>query len=1496
MKRFFSRNRKLVEIILTLGLVFLVAGYYFLIYIPERENEIIARRFRTLQRIERNMQDKFQGYQATIRNCLSRADEHFFRTLVKGYNNDTDKFNITILDSNYISIDSVYKKIIPALSDSVAQSFTVSTIRSGRKLLLKYEWYKLKATKSVLKGKKDIKETKRETDLGNKKNNQAISDTASKSKTIDSTRSGKTNKQYVLQNFKKEKYNDIKHITIAATIDYREFVMPLLKKGVFDQYVVFNVHGDSSNVIYEDFPSGISFKGLDSLFGTNDKIYTSRIIKIETGGEKYMAFLHPCGYNNKNDRIVAGLLKQETFDVEKRRLPERMVTIILFITLFSLLLLPVIRLALMGKKERIRFSDLFAGYFSFLLLVPVIILVFFWNNKHFLSEDESKKDSKQVLAEQISKSLKNEIAAAYKLLDKMDALYTNDSLLIPLVYDTINVHYLDDSARAHTHFFEKNIDTIPLDSSVSHLASVLKNDANRYRNTAYVFWMDSSGKEMINWAFEDDPPRGNYKEREYYKNVRDNNLLSLDSDLTKNYAIEPIVSRIDGKFKVVLAMPSRDTNKIIYKTGETNYINAKASRKKIKPNNKLSRPYWKKGWIIASPSTFSSVINPVLPLGFEFSITDAEGNTIFDSDTTENLNENLREEFMDSAVFKVALATRTSREFKTSHEDRNYSVLVQPISGLPYFILILEEQTFSGSLTTQSISFTMVMMFSFFVFLCIEMILILIAHHQETRLQRNRFDFSWIHPEKNSSHKYFSLFLFNSWMLIVLSLFCFINFSNQRLTEYIFLFIMAALITSIAAFAFRAKDGSSKSISEKRLKREKTAMVLLSAVALLVLVGSFYYGVLKNILLFSFISAVAYFFLFWVGSKIDRNTDYLVNFRLMIFSRLLLTTGLPVIVFFSCIYNFEQRLEERLKLLDYAKNIEEHTKSGERLDSVLAKVNNGNAIRNFYTDLAWVKLHDSLLQHISIHEPYSKTDSLSISLLKTSRLHYNDISANTEGFEFIKPFDTNALAFNNIFGDGPDTLQYGITQVANDKANINYISLSSGLSNYAFPSIFVLPEGVIFWLLLFGSLALCYQLLRYATDKVFGKNIPVTDEFKILHEKLLVDEQVKYLFVQGVPGSGKSRFIKDFLETGDNFIFYDKEKQPSGFNAKFFNLGEIPGEAEMANDKEAYDKQTDPYTHKRNNWYYKLSALEDRRIDCIVFTHFEYKIFDEFSNNVKLDLIEKMMGLGKKKIIISSDIDPVEYFYSLKKFMPVSAGNGNRKTENKTVASEPVSNTFLEYFDRWNNLLGRFTNIYRNIDTPVALKGSNDLFKEAFLTAECSNPSFLNNYKAQLRSLHIDQNNEEDYILKIQSLCDHSYRHLLSSLTKEEQLTLYDLAEDGLMNTTNYTALTMLLNKGLIKKDDNGVLMIINRSFRNFILTAVNADEIKSIEKEINDDHTWNDYKYPVLIILGALLYFVLSSNPEKFGNILPVISGVMAGIPTVIKMLSFLKPGEVKG
>ena len=189
--------------------------------------------------------------------------------------------------------------------------------------------------------------------------------------------------------------------------------------------------------------------------------------------------------------------------------------------------------------------------------------------------------------------------------------------------------------------------------------------------------------------------------------------------------------------------------------------------------------------------------------------------------------------------------------------------------------------------------------------------------------------------------------------------------------------------------------------------------------------------------------------------------------------------------------------------------------------------------------------------------------------------------------------------------------------------------------------------------------------------------------------------------------------------------------------------------------------------------------------------------------------------------------------------------------------------------------------------TTISRKGDD----AAIFDTEPGAPVLLNNRSKQTDPRLIESMNEEN-VLIFQSMSQLPYREIWTSLTQEEKIILYDIAEDGLVNTSNYMPLSTLLNKGLLIKN-NSVLMIMNQSFRNFILTTVHPGEIKSIEKEVNDGQTWEDYKYPALIILGALVYFILSSSPEKFGNVLPVVSGMMAGIPTIMKLLSFLKPAD---
>ncbi len=965
-----------------------------------------------------------------------------------------------------------------------------------------------------------------------------------------------------------------------------------------------------------------------------------------------------------------------------------------------------------------------------------------------------------------------------------------------------------------------------------------------------------------------DPPRGNYKDRKYFNDILDNNLIFLDSSKQSGFSLEPLVSRIDGRFKVAISKSSIcDTT------------------------------------VAVVSCRLLSILNPVLPLGYTFTITDQEGKTIFDSDSTHNLNENLLDEFTNNTPIISALSTKTRTEFDTRYEDDDYSVLVQPIGHLPYFITIMEQKSYETSLNTQCVSFTMMMMMVLFLFLCLEIILVLISHFRNTKLRKNAFDLSWIYPRQSMNNKYFFLFLYNIGLMVVLALFCLIDFSIVGLNGYIFLFIMSALISSIAACSFGANFISPKSWKEKTKTRKRNTMIALSTVALFVVLYSHSYSCLGSTVGFSFVALILFYILNKYGNKLhkDTNKDFMKNFRLMIFTKILLISGLPVIIFFACIYNFEQKLQERLILYQYAKNIEAHVKTKGQLKAIVEEINSTKKVKSFYTDNEWIAkvkiaTSDDVPQIKKLN--YNDDEQACLSLLKTSRLQYNNVSNATQNFELIKPDGTDSLqfVFNSIFENDTSTLYFRINEINGRTQDSPYLVLkSSGYKKYNLPIIFASPQGTLFWFLFFVVIVLTFQLMKYAINKIFGRNVPGIEDYKLMHDSLLENDEVKYLFVQGIPGTQKSTFIKSHLEMDGKFKFYNKEHPTVDYNATSLNLEEIPDADEMALVKLEYEKYKEKEVDKlADNWLYKIAQLNNPKIQCIVFSHFEYKIVDDHTNKIKLNLIERLIHSGKKKIIISSDMDPLEYFQSLRKFMEDTTNSTTKKTANDSPEAAQTNAAFSEYMNRWNNLLGRFTNIFNDTDFSATTSLSANSFSEDFINKECSYPVFMHKYKDQFNGIVDTPEKAEDHILKLQSLSDHSYRQIWASLTKEEQLTLFDLAEDGLVNTSNYQSITMLMNKGLVLKKD-GMLVIMNSSFRNFMLTGVNSKEVESIEKEINDGQTWNDYKYPVLILLGALVYFVLSSNPEKFGNVLPIISGIMAGIPAFLKLISYMKPADAR-
>ena len=278
----------------------------------------------------------------------------------------------------------------------------------------------------------------------------------------------------------------------------------------------------------------------------------------------------------------------------------------------------------------------------------------------------------------------------------------------------------------------------------------------------------------------------------------------------------------------------------------------------------------------------------------------------------------------------------------------------------------------------------------------------------------------------------------------------------------------------------------------------------------------------------------------------------------------------------------------------------------------------------------------------------------------------------------------------------------------------------------------------------------------------------------------------------------------------------------------------------------------------------------------VIINHFEYNIFDDRANKVKLELLESLMEENTDKVIIVSTMHPLTFLDSFSQ-------QQNDKTQGSDIA-------------RWHMLLGSFKVL---IDRLVDFVPTGDAeMPEKAVIEETEYGRFLHGMqKISLKSLKDEINarpREEEttaqitdaMIFKLQLTSQYFYTDIWQSLTHEEKFILYDLAEDGLVNSYDDFNLSMLICKGLIIRHD-GVLMLFNRSFRNFILTAIGEKEIASIKEQIRDNGKWGNLRMPLNIAIVAILAFLFTSQQEEYSRVIAYITAFGAAIPTTLKIFS---------
>lgn len=1296
-------------------------------------------------------------------------------------------------------------------------------------------------------------------------------------------------------------------LQLGMEITFQQFIRHLLPENVFDQYIIFS----SNKPVYESFPSGISELKKDSLFSNHNGIISSSVISQNVGGTDYRLFLQPVQLTANTEWIIAGLLSGQHYQGEKNKLPTAIVLLMVTLLLIIVVTLPWIKLFLMGSKDRLTVTDGISSIFISMLLLSLIFFAFFKYNQPY-RESIQEDRAANVLSDAITGAFLKEINKAYKSVVAADALLADDSL------EKIDVVNMSRNAIAYS-----NKTKTPSLQRINQIVNGI--DINQ------VFWLDEKGDEKINWtAQKENAPHGNFINRMYVKNILNNHSYLMDNNLEKKYFLDQVISWTSGSFTSLVSIPSKLKNSV-----------AK---------------------VAAISFNIKSLDSVILPSGYVFAVTDNSGKVLYHSDKTKNLNENVLEEFSDGDYLQSYYETKTPGNFVSRYFGKKYHVQVKPLPNLPYFMLLMTDTQFKETRDLEIYSFTISMLLLLFAFLVLQLILIFVSSARRSFFKKQLMDSSWVGPKTSSNKQYILSAFFNC---VIVLLLC-IAFIYSTFLEYTFIVLAEICLVPAflnAVFAYKYYE-EKRSVVQFKL----TALICLAVFLLIINISATRYLDGGNLFRFFLMEAATIlimllllyyrnnFYLAAIKTKnyftILNRWNYVHSFSLMGLTRLLVTSGIPIIFFYYSSYNYEQHIGCRYKQIDFYNKVFARFGNG----AIEQSIANKTLPTGVYIDSFWInniQFADSINNSNKDKRTISEEQRNAIQYLKNFRLLFTDMAVKNDKFYLSHAADSSFF-FTNLLNTDEESRKFSTSYIQSTLPS-KYISIQSNQLNYIFPGLIRFESlpigGAIFWLMLITVLVAFFFILTNIIRKLFALNLPEVDVWKVLDDKILSDGNLNSLvFVIGLPGSGKKFHILNKIKNGEILmnsgtqLKYDEDDQDNS-NVFVADLINIPDSIDAAG---------------MEKWNEYVKKVFDKKNKFIIVNHFEYNIQDSNTNRIKLNFLEMLMLQDYFKIVILSSIHPVAFLDSVM--------SQTSLPEQKSVPGEDL--------ERWHVLLGHYRIIMLPLDLeekiiddnkiPVTVNGivksmedkvaiGNAIIKIAqtdivatsnadgtFIIQENLHLPFtlsvaakgyvrediiinspdeyitvsleesFHNWKDKIRaetrythflkrmrkpSIEVTQqlraNNQltrsDDLAFKLQVSAHYFYMYIWQSLTKEEKFLLYDLAEDNLVNSFDNYNLSLLLGKGLVIKQD-GVLKLFNRGFRNFILTAIGNTEAAKIKNQIRDNGSWGQLKNPLMLVVVAILAFLLTSQEESYSRVITYVAALGAGVPGVLKLFSFFE------
>jgi hypothetical protein len=419
--------------------------------------------------------------------------------------------------------------------------------------------------------------------------------------------------------------------------------------------------------------------------------------------------------------------------------------------------------------------------------------------------------------------------------------------------------------------------------------SGLRKAINNYACFTNLFCSDKGMAEFIlSTSKKVTSPKISY--RQYYR--KKDEWILPGANPEKRFRLESIYSNLSGEVQVVLSKPA---------------------------NNGSS-------WVYCVATPMYSVMNTVLPPGYEFRIIGKDGTVWFHNNKKKNNRENFLDECDHNNEILESIHNRVSASISLKISLKNYRSHISPIGTLPLYLVTLSD-------TKQQNDFFSHINYILFVFILLAIFLALVStclfYYEKLNSTTDHTKYNdyepgliWLLPDTRKNTKYLILTGLN----ILVGAFISLSFLFRGITViHIILITFTAYSVCFISYYYLLK-------SHEKEAFKKSVIILYTIVFLLS--NIIYCTSLKNYYLFLILESLAILLIYYILFKskeikfskipgfLKLKTDAYIPYTLFITSWMVISCVLPTILLFRTAGKEEIELLTKENQIDIAARIE----------------------------------------------------------------------------------------------------------------------------------------------------------------------------------------------------------------------------------------------------------------------------------------------------------------------------------------------------------------------------------------------------------------------------------------------------------------------------------------------------------------------------------------------------------------------------------------------